>query len=486
MAVDTSGTYQDAAGRPFLVTQGLAGYTLVAGKQCLLRMFLNANELAQADYLRLRVDRPPPAGPLLVFATQNQLLFESAAPNGPSVGVIVRGSVFPTAGAYGVTLELVDPYGAVTVAQSLGTLSFRPTRDLRLLVVFLVKSVDDGGFPPFAPTPEWTTDVTRAMVRLGSMFPVRDCVLDRVLLPDRCHGIQYAIGQPCDGYVPIGDYYDCVYKQTRAINAATRDVYLTVEYRPGFYFPDYNPPGDPSPGGNSSRPPPPYGDLRRASCVSGTWRGIPMTAPCLAQEIGHNFGLEPPGSPHFQDRDDPGHSKDPQLFDPHAFDFVNQRPYFPLPPGSFLGDVMNNLGRGAWQGADQVLFNAYDWEYLRTQLMLLDSTGTDVNPCSVDPCAPARRTLPRSPAEVRSLVGSRAGGPLWEWTPRGFRPVPPRPSDLRRARFRNDNLLDALRQLERDGVEELYLPVGDEALGLVAEVAPPSSLHRRDLPVDRG
>jgi hypothetical protein len=110
--------------------------------------------------------------------------------------------------------------------------------------------------------------------------------------------------------------------------------------------------------------------------VTGLWQGIEMTAGGIAQEIGHNFGLEPAGSPHFQDPQDPGHSKDPFIVDSYAFDFVNQRHY-----SRPIGDTMNNTGGGAFQGIDSVLFNAYDWEYLREGIGQLPSTGTEANTC---------------------------------------------------------------------------------------------------------
>jgi hypothetical protein len=74
---------------------------------------------------------------------------------------------------------------------------------------------------------------------------------------------------------------------------------VTVEYRPGFYAPEHDPPGDPHPGGNANRPPEPWSHLPRASVIAGRWLGIEMTAPAVAHEVGHNFGLEPSTSPHW-------------------------------------------------------------------------------------------------------------------------------------------------------------------------------------------
>jgi hypothetical protein len=71
-----------------------------------------------------------------------------------------------------------------------------------------------------------------------------------------------------------------------------------------------------------------------------------------------------------------------------AFDFVRRVPYNPpSAPAVFLGDLMNNLGNGAVQGANSVLYNAYDWNWLADKFSQLNSTGPDVNPSDNDPCA---------------------------------------------------------------------------------------------------
>jgi hypothetical protein len=92
----------------------------------------------------------------------------------------------------------------------------------------------------------------------------------------------------------------------------------------------------------------------------------------LAQEVGHLFGLEPRTSPHFEDPLDSNHSKDPRHLDPFAFDFYLLRPYLPfIPSGGFVGDPMNNTGRGVAQGRDMILYNTFDWEHLRQKFMRL-------------------------------------------------------------------------------------------------------------------
>ena len=58
----------------------------------------------------------------------------------------------------------------------------------------------------------------------------------------------------------------------------------------------------------------------------------------------------------------------------NQFDFYLLRPYLPfVPPLGFVGDPMNGLGDGVWQGRDMVLYNAFDREHLRQKFMQLPS-----------------------------------------------------------------------------------------------------------------
>jgi hypothetical protein len=350
-------------------------------------------------------------------------------------------------------------------------MDFLPTKDLRFLVNYMYHE------GVFGPTPDWDTDVQQSMLRLGSMFPVRDCVQSK-LNGDTRHGLRYTLGNPCDGWTDT--YTACVYEQTKAINAAAGDdVDVTIEFRWGLYAPRWNPPGDPYPGGNSGRPPGSYSNLPRAGCVAGPWNGIEMTAPCFGQEIGHNFGLEPAGSPHFQDPNDPGHSKDAHINDVYAFDFVNLRPYNPPPATHFLGDVMNNLAGGAWQGRDLVLFNAYDWEYLRAQFMLLNSTGTEINPAFTYVCGPHVQPKAVPPATWTKVITGQADGPLITWGPHGIHVGPPPRPDRRVARVAIDGLLLVLGELRKQKVGAVYLPYADQPFPMVGSTQA-ATFHHAD------
>lgn len=364
------GGLHDVGRNRILVTQGLTGAVLIAGKQTLFRLYIptgvDPNRIMRVNY---RIRSAGGASRRLTLSGGSQLIFDPTTGGGPSVGVIIPGTMFPTSGIYTLDFSVTDTGGRTELFRvDEQTFQFVPTKDLRLHVSLIIHD----GF--FNADQTWYADLERSLRRLGSMLPIRDGVSG--LNGDTSSGIRYTVSE-CDGWTRFAD---CAYGRTRAINAGPGDdIDITVEFRPGFYNTD--PPGDPSPGGNSGRPAAPYNDLLRASCVSGNWNGTEMTAACFAQEIGHNFGLEPPASPHFPDPLDFGHSKDEKIGDPLAFDFVRRVPY--VDSGSrFLGDVMNNSKGGAFQGVDSVSFNTFDWNFLRDKLMALPSTGSDTHPRS--------------------------------------------------------------------------------------------------------
>jgi hypothetical protein len=195
-----------------------------------------------------------------------------------------------------------------------------------------------------------------------------------------------------------------------------------------------------------------------------------MTAPCIAQEVGHLFGLEPMGSPHFQDINNPMHSKDAHIYDPYAFDFVNKKVY--PPQGHFLGDTLNNLGSGAWQGADSVMYNAFDWEYLRQGLLNLNanSTGTEINPAKHDACAFLHlhqfpKTIPIPPAQFVEIIGSRADGKMYKWGDHGFVPVDPKGDPY--AFILKPSITRLLHEFISADVAQVYIPKDNELMDIV-------------------
>jgi hypothetical protein len=358
-----------------VLTQGLRENALVAGKTTALRLVPTNYSLSFVDGVQLTLTRPDGSIFTGNWSKSQFITLPAGVPGlGESIVLEIPGKELSDAGQYSFEASVVSGAGEI-VQKYTNSFELARTKDLRFLVTYLFKR------GTFEPNQDWDADIARSMQRLGAILPVRDGV-QASLNGNTTSGIRYQIGEPCDGYVD--GYYDCVYEQTRKIDASVGDhIDVTIEYRPGLYAPEWNPPGDNSPGGNSGPPPSPYADLRRSSCVAGLWRGIEMTAACIAQENGHNFGLEPPGSPHFQDLQDPRHSKDPLINDPDAYDSLLHRLY-PLT----LGDTMNNSGGGAFRGVDSISLNAYDWEFWRAALLVIPSTGP-TNPHDSTNAAPA-------------------------------------------------------------------------------------------------
>lgn len=362
----SQGGLYDVGRNQIVVTQGLTGGVLVAGKQTLFRLYVPAGvdafRIKRVNY-RIRGSR----GVVRRLTISGSQLIRYIASSGEdTVGVVIPGTMFPTSDTYTLDFSVTDQGGVTELFRvDEQAFQFQPTKDLRLHVVMIIR---DG---LYNADQTWYADLERSLRRLGSMLPVRDGV--GWLNGDTSSGIRYTVSECNDG--PAAE---CSFGKTRAINNGPGDdIDITVAFRPGFY--DTDPPGDPYPGGDSRRPQPPYNDLPRAACVAGKWYdiGVEMTAPCFAHEIGHNLGLEPPSSPHY-DPTDPGHSKEWQVDDPLAFDFLHLVS-FTHRPDRPLGDVM---GRGMHYGADGVSYNTFDWNFLRERLMTLSSTGSDTHPRS--------------------------------------------------------------------------------------------------------
>jgi len=366
--IKQSGITVDNFGKQILITQGLSGCTLIAGKQILFRVFVNPSDLPQVAKATFNITGTNGA---LQF-NKTDLIIESSAPNGPSVGFIVPGIKYPKAGDYGCNMQITASNGNILTNIVIGNINFQPAVDLRLLVFYLY------GADWYWPTPAYTEDVRASMLRLGAMFPVRDGVQDK-LNTDKCSGIRYQIGNPSEAYGKGCLFKEvCAWDETRQINSAPGDhIDVTVEFRPGLFSPEWIPSGEINnePGGNSGRPDPPYSDLPRAACVCGFWNGIYPTASCFAQEIGHNFGLVDPSSPHY---DGDKHSKDQIINDPYAYDFVNHRRFVTI------NDAMGSLSDN-----DAVMFSAFDWNDLQKKMVAqLQSTGTETNACAPAPPSP--------------------------------------------------------------------------------------------------
>jgi hypothetical protein len=328
---------------PPVLLQMLRENTLAAGKTTALRLWVDPDVYSLYSSIRATVQRPD--GSTATKSWTRAATRTVVASTGNSIIALITGDAFPQVGTYSVTAQALNSSGAVLENFVVGSATFNPSRMFRVLVVPEIKAGD----PNLQVTPAWLTAIRNAMSRFGADYPIPDDVHEGYRNPQAA-GLEYVIGNACDGWTT--GYYDCVYGQTRSWNAqAGPDIDITIERRPQDPGEDF--------GGNSGRPPAPYSDLRRASCVIN----FDMMTGCFGQEIGHNWGLEPPCSPHW---DGGAHSKDPDISTVFAFDALKNAPY------TTRGDFMSNIGGNpAWgtNGDDHSVLNSFDYEFLRNSLV---------------------------------------------------------------------------------------------------------------------
>jgi len=481
--ISNSGLYQNDFGENFLITQGVIGYTLVAGKQFLFRYFVDPVALAKIDSVRIIISLPGGTGTKGILVPKADLIFETTAPNGPSVGIIIRGFACPKAGNYGFLISCKDINLADVTPLASYNFNFLPTKDIRFMIVPIQGSAPSRNF---LFSSAWVADLQKAMQRISCMFPVRDCVRN-ILNHNSKSGIRYQIAPPLEAWPQeVGQAGSDLLGATKQFNAAaapgTDLVDVTIIYRP------CQPALNESPGGNAlyngiSQPFP------QANLVGGFFAAlnVDMTAPAIAQEVGHLFGLEPAGSPGFQDPNNPAHSKNSQVIDPYAFDFVNKKPFPTGIPNHFLRDTMNNLASGVWQGSDSVMYSPFDWEWMRKGIDALNnqSTGTEINPATTDTCGvhyllPMRKTIALPPNQYLHLIGSRADGKLYKWGDHGFVPIDPK-GDPDTPYYRNQAERVVKEFISLD-VKEVYIPKDHEIMDITNRLN--YSLHdgNTDLP----
>ena len=493
--ITESGMTTDEFGQMMLVTQGLAGYTLVGNKKILFRLFLDLSALCCPTVVATVTYKIWFVTLTKTFIIPSSALFiEDAAPFGPSIGVLFTGDVFPYLGTnvrYQVDFHVYGGSAFVPHFRS-PEMQFQMPGRLRLLIHNLVGMAPWGN--TLTPDFSWLVDMFQALERYSNMLPVRDGL--KFGLKHTDVGLCFIYGDNINTWpqpTPTpAEMVQLLLSETEQINASgtIERVDGTVGYRPrdAAKFP---PPGGEGPGGKAiSYDSPPGKGL--ALVVGGTWMGKEMTGSILAQEVGHLFGLEPRESPHFEDPLDGLHSKDPVLIDPFAFDFYLLKHYQPG-PGAFLGDVMNGLGGGVWQGRDMSLYNAFDWEYLRKRLVRLPGVARSI----VEAKRPTKAQQRKVAAALDKMFAAEneidvknrqkalplRDGYTWHWTARGFQPVKDegkRPGP----RFSHHAEM-ILSSLEGLGIRDAYAPVADRPLGAV--IAPNAnayvSLHRKEFSV---
>ena len=212
---------------------------------------------------------------------------------------------------------------------------------------------------------------------------------------------------------------------------------------------------------------------RLGTVVGGSRNGVYFTSAIMAQEVGHTFGLEPSDSPHY---DGGGHSKDPFLIDPFAFDFIRNRPYNPPETGFFLGDVMS----WAWgQGMNYTLYNAYDWEHLRKVLVRISGLQragrkrlADVIKKPFDKLEKIRVQRPES-----TLYSKR--GYEWHWTDTGFRLLQGKEKNRKKGlTLSTEAIFSVLKEL---GAKEIYAPVNGKPLPILIDAMTPITCYNNGI-----
>jgi hypothetical protein len=489
--ITNSGLYGDDLGQVVLVTQGLIGYTLVAHKKILFRLFLldlSPNTFIAAVVVEIKVKLSSGIEVNEGFVIpSDSLIIEHNSPNGPSVGILLSGDVFPFVASYEITF---DVYGNLPSAPhfEIKELVFSLPGRVRLLIHNLVGTAGWG--TKIEPNIGWLLEMLDALERLATMLPVHDGV--RLGLTRRDAGVCFAFGENVDPFAcPSGPCTKAekiakMVREAREINSrgTAEHVDATICWRPRDYT-KLPPPGEDA-GGVA------FPSEELVSMVGGNENGVEKTASVMAQEVGHVFGLEPPESPHFNGG---GHSKDEAVFDPFAFDFYHLKPYQPHEPPptrDFIGDVM---GLGWHQGRDMVLYNAFDWEFLRKKLVQL--------PGIYAPLAAKKRSTKEQQNELfndfrKSLTGEpkikianigkalpTKEGFVWHWTSHGFQLI--RRAKYTKTRSGLGPSVEGIRSwLEDLGISEVYAPIGDWPLRMVinpnARISlPESEFHDFDL-----
>jgi hypothetical protein len=487
MRIASSGLYSDGW-NTMLVTQGLSGYSLVANKRILFRLFVDLTGSECVSVVAIITYNAWAVKIRKVIAVpSDQVIVERTGPNGPSVGVIFSGAVFPFPSPPFRCEVLFAVVGLSPLPRlfMINDLQFRMPGRLRLLIHNLVGTAPWG--TNIQANFSWLIDMFHSLERFSAMLPVSDglkfglthddaglCFIygDNIdAWPQTCPS---GVGPPC----PQDDIVDLNLAETKQINAGgtIEHVDATVSWRPWDpLFPKAN--GEGVGGAAFYLDVPPGTGF--AAVVGGTRGGRDHTAALVASEVGHLFGLEPPESPHF---DGGGHSKDPALVDPFAFDFYLLRPYAP-PAGQILGDVMST---GWGQGRDLVLYNAFDWEFLRNRLAALWAPSTRMGSVR-RPSAKQRKILVDSlrtrfdgeaSVDIRhpQTALPRERGRVWQWTCSGFQSV--RATLAKGARSGlgpgAEGFLACIADL---GIEEIHAPIGGRPLSMVVSPAGYRSVH---------
>ena len=465
-----SGFYQDDLGQSVLVTQGLAGYTLVDKKQILFRLFLHPDYPAQVTALFIRIkyigeDIPPTE----ILIPSSSLLIENSPPNGPSVGIVLQGDAFPDA-----SLRYFIEFYILTDRLTLGRvvlshLKFQKSGRLRLIIKNLVGTAPWGN--KIEANLGWFLEISESLHRLSMMLPISDGFVSQQH-PHPDIGLSWFGGLSIDTWpnpcpsgnlpsepdpefpnilrCPADEMSSFCTAEAREKRSQGIRIDVTVVWRPRDYA-KFPPAGGENMGGYSPRVT--EGDLLIA-LVGGSSGGVYFTAPLLVHEIGHNFDLD--------------HSNDRVLNDQYSFDFRRLKPYFP-PPQGVIENVMVGI---LYNGMDSSLTSPQDWEHLRQKLVEISSLSLEYLNISerkkklVEKVQTPFVGIQKIQVETPELSLSSKPGFDWHWTRIGFQRLIRGKPNTNRSGLASSavNVIFALREL---GIKEIYAPIDGNPLNIV-------------------
>lgn len=382
------------------VVQGLRTNTLVAGKTSALRLVTAPWPASGVSFVQANIMRPDGSSLNLGWSS-NQFSIVGAGTNDESIVVTIPGSQLPDVGNYYFRVILLTPIGSIAAKYVIDNIQFLPTKDLRMMVNRIWS-----GTGPAAKVGEVEAAVD-AMKRLAAVYPIRDGVSS--LDGDYTAGLRYNLDNSPQGPPQQDGNLGPSWDPFQNPGPGKDSLDSALAYR----FPDT---GE----GSGASTQQPYNGWLPWSLI--VWQGpIPQV---FCHETGHNHGLEPPTSPHFDPTGQASHSKDLKI-DPQdtqqGFDIEFSQPF----PADVY-DIMYPTGPAPGYSPNQVSLNSYDWEFLRTQLMKSSSTGPHEpfmewqslggNDLRGYPCATRNRD---GRLEVFVLGGDRALYHIWEKSPGG-------------------------------------------------------------------
>lgn len=356
-----SSTATQASPGDVVALQGLHGNTLVAGKTTAVRMYLDTSTFSRVDSVSATIIRPD-GSKFVENWTKSNIVLIATGSLGPSVVVRVSGANVPWLGTYQVVTKILDSKGIALASYSLDRMELLPTKDL-IVGLDRANAIGMNNSPPgINPAPASEIQGARdALTRLAAILPIRDGISEPDA--DKTAGFRVVINNNpqaygCNGDPKVSDCQSCPFFASRIQRPAGSDVMnLGIEYR----FQDV---------GEM------FGGIAPIFCPGQTvgQAHVVMTAPSapgIAQESGHVFGLEPTNDPHFDPTVQPHHSKDNTIASVDSEQGFDTQTNAGFPTTTF--DAMHQAVCGCQN--EEVSYNVWDWEFLRNKFSQLSSTG---------------------------------------------------------------------------------------------------------------